>query len=332
MTINNLRFGGKTYSSNKFDKNYYTDSGRSSLKLFLYNYKKHRYLIPNFICPDVISAFREKNIKFNYYKIDHNGNINYADLKKKLENVDVIYLINYFGNYEKLPNTIYNLINSKIVIEDNTFILNFNNIRKFKNWFAFNSLRKISSAIDGSLIKTNLNLSKKILSKKKSPCSKYMALSKKNYKLYKKTNQKKYDEYSIKYLVRYESMLKKQKGIYNISVSSKNILSKLIINSHEDENYKKSNFLYFNKNIKKEKLFIDNITSYSFIIIKLKNSKVVKEKLKKFGIYLPIHWSNKFKLKNSLYNNTISIPLISYYKKDYLNEVSSRINSITNEK
>ena len=159
-----------------------------------------------------------------------------------------------------------------------------------------------------------------------------MALSKNNYKLYEKTNLKKYDDYSLKYLNRSENMLKKQKSIYNISASSKDTLTNLITNLNEEESYRKKNFLYLKKKIKNKKLFIDYIFSYSFMIIKLNNSKMAKEKLKKFGIYLPIHWSNKFKLKNFLYNNTISIPLMSFYTKDSLKYIYSRINSIIHEK
>ena len=47
-------------------------------------------------------------------------------------------------------------LDDKIVVEDNVFLYDFYNINNYKNWFAFNSFRKITAVSDGSLIKTNL--------------------------------------------------------------------------------------------------------------------------------------------------------------------------------
>ena len=47
-------------------------------------------------------------------------------------------------------------LDDKIVVEDNVFLYDFSNINNYKNWFAFNSFRKITTVSDGSLIKTNL--------------------------------------------------------------------------------------------------------------------------------------------------------------------------------
>ena len=119
--------GGEIELNSSSDYEYFTDSGRSSLRLILKNLNKKKFLVPNFLCKIILEIFNENNINYDFYQIDENLNLS----KKTILNskYDVLYIINYFGKYQKIDKQI---LNKKIIIEDNVFLPFFYNIRKVK--------------------------------------------------------------------------------------------------------------------------------------------------------------------------------------------------------
>ena len=119
-------------------KIFFTDSGRSSLRLFLRNIDKNKkILIPNFLCEVIVKILEEENIKYEFYNILNDLSIDKTTVVNKV--FDIFYVINYFG---MLLDTSKIKLDDKIVVEDNVFLYDFYNINNYKNWFAFNSFRK----------------------------------------------------------------------------------------------------------------------------------------------------------------------------------------------
>ena len=151
-----MKIIGGEYALEKEKYNsYFTDSGRSSLRLFLRNFPKKKLLIPDFNCKVVLDLLNEENTEYEFYHIYENFEIDINSINKK--RFDVLYIINYFG---KNPSSLskINVLNDVIILEDNVFYLNFSNSQNFKKWYGFNSFRKISELSDGSIVKTNLQI------------------------------------------------------------------------------------------------------------------------------------------------------------------------------
>ena len=218
-------------------KVYFTDSGRSSIRLFLRSgdnrYKK--YLLPNYFCEVIENIFIEEKITYSFYDVFEDFSIdeNYINTQE----FDVLYVINYFGQYIDLDNID---LDNKILLEDNVFFYDFKNRHNAKQWYAFNSYRKISKLADGSIVKTNLTIDEKKILKEEASFSheKYRAKAIK----YSYINKDKFNE--EKYLVKFsnaEKLLDNQRDIYSISSKSLYLLSSCPIN----KDMRKERFIKF---------------------------------------------------------------------------------------
>ena len=131
--------GGEVELKSLNNNVFFTDSGRSSLRLFLKNFQDKKYLIPDFACQIVEQIFRQEKINYDFYHVNTDLSIDIQSVKGK--SFDVLYLINYFGIIHDLTDL---EIDDKIICEDNVFFFDFDNFHKAKKWYAFNSYRKIS--------------------------------------------------------------------------------------------------------------------------------------------------------------------------------------------
>lgn len=289
-------------------ESYFTDSGRSSLLLFLKSnenkYKK--YLLPDFFCEVIEKIFIDENIEYSFYKINEKL---LFDEKEILNNdFDVLYIINYFGVQTSLQSS---FLKNKIIIEDNVFFYNFENTLKCKNWFAFNSFRKISQLSGGSLIKTNLDLDINLIKEKSAPFIKIKNIGKSikyeylNHELF--TEQ----EYLVK-LEEAEEILNNQKNIFRIDNTSMASLISIDVREQQEIRKRRFNILY---NLFPKECINRDPFYYSFFVISIKNRDTLRKKLMNNNIYLPIHWP-KSSTTNSLYDNIISIPLFETYTEE----------------
>jgi len=299
----------------KFNESiYYTDSGRSSLRVFLRNFKNKKVLLPDFLCEVVVNTLENENIKYEFYHINEDLSIDENTIKNK--NFDVLYIINYFGILQNVSLD----LDTKIVIEDNVFFDKFEN-RGFKNWFGFNSYRKISELADGSLIKTNLDIILNKNNSNKFSNFKYQAKDKKFDFIYKKEGNE--EEY-LNIFNKGEKYLDESKSIGNISDKSIYLLSLFDYKKSQTIRKKRYDILYkafgkfcINKNPKK----------YSFFVIKIKDRDIFRKKLFKKQIFLPIHWP-KPNIDNVLYDEIISIPLFENYNDEDFEYLVNSIKEI----
>lgn len=286
---------------------YFTDSGSSSLRLFIRSGNKNKkFLIPDFFCKVIENILIQEQVSYEFYHILEDLNI---DIKSVLDkNFDVFYTINYFGQLSNIKNL---KLNDKIVIEDNVFFYDFKNVNNFKFWFGFNSLRKITSLGDGSLIKTNLDIdsSQIINNQAEFVKSKYDA---KNLKYEYLNNRLGSEKDYIRLFEEGENLLNTQRDIHNISSMSifqMMMYDKLIEQSISKEYF---DFLY---NEFEPYCLNKKVNFYSYFVIKISKRDELRKYLFSKNIFLPIHWPESSQ-KNALYKKMISIPLFSTYSMD----------------
>jgi len=296
--------GGELESKDLLESIYFTDSGRSSLKLFLRNqeYKNKKILIPNYYCEVIEEVLVQETIDYEFYNILEDLSIDIDDINVK--NFDIFYVINYFGVIQDLKSLD---LSTKILLEDNVFFENFTNHTDAKQWFAFNSFRKISELADGSLIKTNIPIDNTLILQNEASFSK-IKYEAKNIK-YKFISENKFSE--EEYLEKFdlaESTLNHQVTINkmsNISIYKLQLLDKSTQKMLK-KRYDKLLSLFGQYTIN------NRPTYYSFFILKIKNRDIVRKELMKKGIFLPIHWP-KSTQENKLYKELISVPLFLVY-------------------
>ncbi len=292
-------------------KSYFTDSGRSSLRLFLRssNNKDKKYLIPDFYCFIIESIFIEENINYSFYKI--NKDLSFNEEEILTNDFDVLYIINYFGNTTKLNSLLFD---NKIVIEDNVFFLDFENKENYKNWFAFNSFRKVSKLSSGSLIKTNLRIDTNLISSDDAPFHNLKKLAKNIKYEYIHEDLHCEKDYIDKFNEA-EDRINLQKNVY--SMHSDSISTLIAMNTKEEQVIRKKRFNLFFK-LFPEECLNKNPLYYSYFVMSIDNRDEFRKKLMDDNIFLPIHWP-KSSTSNKLYENIISIPLFEIYTElDFL--------------
>ncbi len=299
---------------------HFTDSGRSSLRLFLRSRdnKTKKYLLPNFLCQIIEDVFIEENIDYKFYNIFENLTIDIDYIKN--QEFDVLYIINYFGQITNLSNLD---LDNTILLEDNVFLYNFNNHHNAKNWYAFNSFRKISAHPDGSMVKTTLfNIDKTLIQDISSPFAKVKIQAKHIKYDYKYLNLHTEDDYLSKF-EKAEQLIDEQKDIYKISSNSIRLL--LESNNHTQIVQQKR----FEKLYKILQSYCLNTNSkyYSFFTMSIPNRDKFRNKLKENRIFLPIHWPQSTQ-KNSLYDSIISIPLFENYSDSEFEFMIQKIKEI----
>jgi len=301
-------------------KSYFTDSGRSSLRLFLRssNHAEKKYFLPDFFCSVIENIFKEESINYSFYKINKDLTFNIEKILE--EDFDVLYIINYFGQQTSINSS---LLNDKIVIEDNVFFFNFNNNLNYKNWFAFNSFRKISKLSSGSMIKTNLNLNSELIKASDAPFHHLKNIAK-NIK-YEYVNNNLYTEKD--YLEKFneaEDNIDIQSDIF--TMNSENISLLLDFNINTEQEICKKRFEELLKSfstqcINKESQY------YSYFVMSIDNRDSLRKQLMSDNIFLPVHWPEST-ISNELYKNVISIPLYEIYTESEYSYLIDKIKGI----
>jgi len=312
--------GGELELRENNHQSYFTDSGRSSLKLFIRSKKnsKKKYLIPDFLCEVIETVLKEASAEYAFYHILDDLTIDSESVKNK--EYDVLYVINYFGDYMDLSNLEWE---EKILIEDNVFMYNFENRTHAKYWYAFNSFRKITVLAEGSLVKTTLEIDDNLIEQGVAPFSdiKYEAKSiKYNYIHYGQGKETNY----LKKFKEAENMLDNQKKIYNMSSNS---LAKMIT-FHVDEEQKILKKRYdIMLTLFKKYAVVSTPAYYSFLILKIKNRDEIRRRLMAKNIFLAAHWTQG-PIDNILYQELVSIPLFTMYNDEEFQYLAQAIKDV----
>ena len=300
---------------------YFTDSGRSSLKLFLRSDNQNcKYLIPDFICSVVEQILIEENIDYEFYHVNSDLSIDPKSVNDRA--YDVLYVINYFGIKNRLDGI---NLKEKIILEDSVFDFEISDFSNHYKWFAFNSYRKFTHVSDGSMIKTNMPIQENLIIDKEANFVKIKCKAKDvkyNY-LYNKM----FDEKA--YLTLFsggEHEINKNNEICRISNSTLKHLVEYEQIACQRIRKKRFEVLYeFLGSICVNK----TTRSYSFFVVRIQHRDEIQKKLVKNNIFLPVHWKKK-DASNLLYDQLLSIPLFETYSNEefyYLVENIKRIFS-----
>lgn len=155
---NNIKF--------PFEKNYlykekkFFNTGRSAIE-FLFKFQldfneEDIVLIPNFTCSSIVDAIKRANVKYEFYNVLDDFQIDVENLLGKItKNVKAIFYINYFGfmHSKKVIDTLQKLKEEYIIIEDNTQNLFSENEEKMGiGNYVVASIRKWLPAPDGAIL------------------------------------------------------------------------------------------------------------------------------------------------------------------------------------
>lgn len=284
----------------------YTDSGRSSLRLFFQSgdHVDKKVLIPSFLCGVIEQVMDSLKVEYDYYHINENLSIDYQSVLDK--EYDILYVINYFGCIADLSPLD---LSEKFVIEDNVFLFDFHCRVVCKGWYAFNSYRKIINVADGSLVKTNLAIDSSLIKGAMSPFS----VEKQKAKILKYAYLQGHEgileaDYLEKFSIA-ETILDNQSAIYLPSSHCIYQLSQYSYKINRECMKKRYSIL---KKLLKEFHINDSAVDYFYFVIKIKNRDLIRKSLFDEQVYLPVHWPAT-KKENILTDSILSIPLSLAY-------------------
>lgn len=310
--------GGESELAKERYNIYYTDSGRSSLRLILRSLKGKVIALPNYLCSVIIDVLIGENFEFVFYQVSKDFKIDLASINFSF---DVLYIIDYFGiKHNYLSSN--SIMNDKIVIEDNVFSPLIENTLSFRKWISFNSYRKFSFCAEGSMIKSTFNLERKYIKKTEAPfiLDKYNAKHIKHR--YINVGEYSEDQY-LELFEKSEQILNKQSDIYSLSdLGIGNILN-FNINMSIEKEIRESNYNILENEIKSN--INRNINFKSFFVFSCKNRDNLKKILMKNNIFLPIHWPNPLNIENILYKHLLSVPVDSRYNEEDMNSIATII-------
>ena len=147
--------GGELYTDHRWNlaqptlttqATYFLNGGKACLIVisdFLLAHNIDRILLPAYLCPSILTAFERRGLKCDFYQVNEDLSIDLQDLAQKMDGVQAVYFINYFGFFPAPPVLAFLQglrENGVIVVEDNAqagfhdhptgdFILN--SLRKF---------------------------------------------------------------------------------------------------------------------------------------------------------------------------------------------------------
>jgi len=311
--------GGETELKNNELNEYFTDSGRSSIRLILYKLKGKLFLIPNYLCGIILEIFNDFEINYSFYDINNDLLIDKESIIN--QRYDVLYIINYFGQNHNVSDIVNN---NKVVVEDNVFSPFFINDQNYPNWIGFNSFRKISPLAEGSLIKSTFPLPDEKITNDSAEFSKIKYKAKDMKYHYLQYHQYSEEEY-LKLFKLGESKLDEKVSINNISTYSLFRLFDFMSCIEKEYSVRKNNFNVLDEQLYDKAIKIKTIYP-SFFILSVKKRDELRKYLFTKNIFCPVHWPPIEGVSNQLNDTFLSIPVDSRYNEKDMNKIASYVN------
>lgn len=309
----------------------FLSGGQSAIQFIIedINFKDNEYiLLPSYLCPTILYNFQRKNIKFMFYEINEDLSINLEDIENKTNKykVKALFFIDYFGFYHS--NRIIEFLKviqqtGVILIEDAVQMLWFGRMKKFIGNYVFNSYRKFLP-IDGAIVLCNKSINFNVIKDSYYSLIKEARVKKTEYVTFNIGNEKNFlNLFNMADKAYYE-----RKNINGISDEYKKFLNKVnykLIKQSRIDNY---NYIYDRlksfsdvKILFHKELIKDNVPLGFPILIN--NRDFVRNELRKYSIYCPVHWdirkenwTNAFNESKKLSNCILTIPIDWRYNKE----------------
>ena len=332
------KFDITKYINDKFDfkYKYYTPGGYHSVISIIENLninRQNKILLPSYLCPSIINAFRTYNVKYEFYKIDKNLKIDFEDLLNRVDNdVKAVMIINYFGfpvlDFKGISR-IKEIRGKGIrIIED--AVHSFYSMIQSVGDYVFNSFRK-NLPVDCSILMSNVPM--KLNSGKK--WNKYLV---------KRNIGRMLRYFKLKYSVGWEKiyikLIEESENDYtnkNMDVNpvSVKLLNKFNHNIIAEERNKNFKFLLANfKDIAVYKSIDNNIIPLGFPIL-IENRNKIKDKLINEKIFCPVHWLMNDYINKSEYEDSyflsekiLTIPISFEHNNKKLNYLKNKLEQI----
>ncbi|WP_413522596.1 pyridoxal phosphate-dependent transferase [Photobacterium phosphoreum] len=286
-----------------------TNSGRSSLRWLIQSMelKGKTVLVPDFVCQIVIDVLLEFDIKIHFYAVGDDFDF---VLPNSLEDIDVIYIVKYFGHESKSFKLALKMSTRPLIIDD-VFGTDVPNIEAPILWGYFNSLRKITAISDFSQIVANVPLveiDRKSLSVFSS--LKYQAKRVKSEFINTCIGEQ------IEYLAVFEqaeNMLNSHEGIFKPEDKSVVLAGQFQRNYIDSQSIRQKN-LKIAKECLNSSQYIDICPEFpSFLPLILHQRDKVRRGLMDHGVFLAVHWPETIQSENGLSCKILSLPLDPRY-------------------
>lgn len=320
----------------KFKEKKFFNTGRSAIE-YLFKFqievkKNEVVLVPNFTCSSIIEALRRANVKYEFYNVLENLQIDIEDLlfKVRKNKVSAIFYINYFGflQEDKVIDVLKELKKEIVLVEDNTQALYTNEPNKIGvGNYVIASIRKWLSVPDGAVLYSQAELNNiNIEHGYNEYMIKYILAQLMKNEYLKDENLDK-----DKYLVLVKESMKSLFSDYtirNITQISHNLISNQDINAICEKRKMNYRYLYQNLcgieeiNIPFE-LNDEEIVPFGFVITLNERDKFYDYCIKE-NIYCNIHWKDS---NHILSNKIITIPCDQRYSikdMDYIVQTVKR--------
>ena len=285
--------------------------------------------------PTILIPFRKRNIKYRYFKINKNLEIDIKDLKSKInKNTKAVFFINYFGFSSKKATISFlkEIKEEKIILIEDSVQSFFSDIELIGD-YSFNSFRKILP-IDGSVIISNNKI--KTTQKSKSFTT-YFFLKSIGQDLRMLSNKFQILDLSNLFLNLF-SLANKEYYKYtdiNFNWWNKYILSKYGIEALKEKRL--NNYKILLENFESIALFEkieNNIIPLGFPIL-VTNRDLFRRKLISKNMFCPIHWKlsdeiDKKEFKESWYmsENILTLPINENVSNVELNYLIQKVKEL----
>lgn len=285
--------------SNNFQglKAVFLSGGQSAIRFIIESLrvgKDECILIPAYICPSILYPLKHLKVPYRLYKVKNNLSLDHEDLIKQVKShpVKAIFFINYFGFYhnEDTRQLLKKFQHQGIkLIEDSVQMLWFQR-QAFIGDYVFNSYRKFVP-IDGSIVLCDIQ---KGFDSTIDDYDRYMnnARMKKTAYIYFDIGSE--EEY-LDAFAEAEHVYYQRPGIISMNNVSRSLLNQIDTSFIKQKRLQNFNYLH-DRLIRHRKLKIlfhkssikENIPLALPVLVK--NRDNIRAKLRKQGIFCPVHW------------------------------------------
>jgi hypothetical protein len=316
-----LSFGGETPLEPLRGGVVYSDSGRSSLRLLIRSgLSQKKWLVPNYLCSTITDVLDEEGVDYSFYRVTPTLEIDPFSVVSK--EYDLLYVIHYFGRkHQDLDRFV---MDSHVLIEDWVYFPEVEVPESFPYWAGFNSFRKLTSVVDGSMLRASFSINMKEMSMGQAPFVAEKIVAKESKHRYLTYNEGSEQDF-LKLLQSAEMTLMEQRQIYSMSDRSQLELNTWCTSGYALEQ-RFQNFEVAQRVLGDYGIF-DDVDFPCFYPIAVSNKSELLLILKEQDIFLPSIWAKPTGGSDFEYDRIVCIPMSERYSSELIKNVCLSIKA-----
>lgn len=298
---------------------YLTDSGRSSLRLLLRSgFSTRRFLLPDFLCQIIPAVLDQEGVDYDFYPVREDLSIDATGFDPGPR--DVLYVVDYFG--QRTDYTGLTPIDGWIV-QDSVFSPVVRRPAPGERWIGFNSLRKISSLADGSIVHSSVPLKRELILGAPAPFVDVKWAAKRRKWAFIHAGIGEETAYLSEF-ERGEDQIDVQRDVHAMSDASLHGLLEYLATLEEERRVRQRNYALLDARLAAFNLPV--VADYpSLYVLAVPRRNELRDYLRTRSIYLPVHWPNPRGLGNPLYDRVISVPVDSRFDEADMGRVADAV-------